>query len=165
MKELIAVKQSADAATLFILNDIARLSYQSKKPQEVLDLFNEMKQSLPPGHEYLVDAVFTHLLWAKDCNRKFEKHIQAKFFNNLDKYLPGAVKVEIKMDRLHMPDGFVKYNGSLLPVEVKIDAIVHSSIRQINRYIKEYFSPGGIVVAPKLSAPLPSNVIFIEVKQ
>jgi hypothetical protein len=164
MKELIAVRQTEEETLLFILNDIVRISYQSDKPQEVLDIFNEVKQSLPVGYEYLTDAVLTHLLWAKGCTRRFEKHIQEEFFNNLDKYLSGAVNVQVKMNCLHMPDGFVKYKGNLIPVEVKIDAIVHSSIRQINRYIKEYSSSGGIVVAPKLSAPLPSNVIFVEVK-
>lgn len=164
MNELITARQSPEAEILFVLNDVVRISYKSKNTEEVIGIFNEARQSFPPGYEYISDAVLTHLFWAKECNRKFEKHIQGKFFNNLDKYLPGAVKVNMKMNSLHIPDGFVKHNGHILPVEVKIDAITHASVRQITRYIKEYGSHGGIVVAPKLKAPLPNNVIFIEVQ-
>ena len=154
-----------ETATLKILNDVVRRSYEDRNHQDTLEYFNNVKNMIPAGYEYLLDAVLTHLFWAKDCARRFEKHIQEEFFSNLNIYMPGAVKVEIKMNSLHVPDGFVKYNGDILPVEVKLDSIVSSSIRQITRYIKEYGSVGGVVVAPSLHAPLPNNVIFIQVSK
>lgn len=155
--------KTSEEMTLFLLNNIVMQSYKSEQQDDLISALNKVKELIPPGYEYLADAVLTHLLWAKECERTFEKHIQDEFFNNIQKYLPGATKVEIKRDRLHIPDGFVEYQGSVLPVEVKRDAIVGASVLQIMRYIKEYGSVGGIVVAPKLNAPLPSNVIFIQV--
>ncbi len=157
------VKETVELTTLQILDDVVCRSYKDGDPQKTLDYFNEIKGDIPPGCEYLMDAVLTHLFWAKSCTRTFEKHIQKEFFDNLNKYLPGAVKVDVKMNSLHMPDGFISYNGDVLPVEVKIDTIVGASIRQITRYIKEYESKGGVVVAPTLKAPLPRNVIFVQV--
>ena len=144
-----------------MLNAVVQLSYED--PQGAYEYFNNVKNSVEAGYEYLLDAVLTHLLWAKQCDRTFEKHIQDEFFNNLQKHLPGATKVTVKRNKLHVPDGFVEYQGDVLPVEVKKDSIVGSSVIQIMRYIKEYGSQRGIVVAPKLNAPLPSNVIFVQV--
>lgn len=161
--EVKETERTTEELTLFLLNDIVYKSYKSKDQNAALQYLNEVKDLIPPGYEHLVDAILTHLFWAKSCESTYERHVQDEFFNNIHKYLPGAVKIEVKRDRLHIPDGFVEYQGHVLPVEVKRDSIVGSSISQIMRYMKEYGSNGGVVVAPKLNAPLPNNVIFVQV--
>lgn len=147
--------------TMQMLNALVWLSYQD--PQEAYEYFNKVKGTVESDCEYLLDAVFTHILWAKSCGRTHERDVQKEFFNNLDKYLPGAVKVDVVRDRLHIPDGFVELEGKILPVEVKRDYVNHSTIKQIMRYMSEYKSQGGIVVAPALKSILPKNVIFVSV--
>jgi hypothetical protein len=155
---------SNEALVLHLLNSIAKLSYTLDEPQQAIDLFEEAKATIPLEYDFLVDAVETHLFWARSCKfRVSEKTIRDEFFAHLYKYLPGAAKAKVKVNNLHMPDGFVLYEGEVLPVEVKKVAIVGSSIKQIQRYMREYGSAKGIVVAPKLLAPLPSNVIFVKV--
>lgn len=155
------------AATSLLLDDIVRQSYEECKngsPQTVLDYFMGIKGCIPVEFGYLMDTVEAHLVrMVVDSTAVHETHIQKEFFDNLGKYLPGAIKVDVPVNLSHRPDGFVNYMGNILPVEVKLNSIVGSSIKQISRYMEIFESKGGVVVAPELKASLPSNVIFVQV--
>lgn len=150
--------------TAKILNSIVYSSY-TEDIADVIQRLKDIKSFIDINYIYLYDAVLSHLFWVKSCNSIKESNIQSEFFNNIEKYLPGAKKVTVKCDKKHIPDGFVKLGNYILPVEVKVNKIVMSSILQITRYMNAYNSIGGIVVAPKLETILPNNIIFIKVNK
>ena len=115
---------------------------------------------------YLVDAVeyvISSVFIKSRQKGSMEIDVQNEFYNNLEKYLPTAEKINVKINHLHRPDGFILYEGNILPVEVKRESVTSTTIYQIKRYIEEYKSVGGVVVAPELRTVLPSNVKFIRV--
>lgn len=93
-----------------------------------------------------------------------EKDIQDYFFKNLDTFLPGAKKIIHKKTKGHLPDGFIKINGVVFPVEVKKDVFTRKNMEQLQWYMRVYDLKGGVAVAQKLRCSLPENIKFIEVR-
>jgi hypothetical protein len=94
-----------------------------------------------------------------------EPQIQGRFFDRLDEFLPGAKRVSVKNLPLDRPDGFVEYHGFVCPVEVKRHQFDRNAKDQLRRYMRAYDSRKGIAVAPKLTALLPPDMIFVEVSR
>lgn len=92
-----------------------------------------------------------------------EKAIQERFFACLSRYLPGAEAANAPHHAEGIPDGFVRYRGCLMPVEVKAEHFNGRALSQLMGYMRLYDTKGGIAVAPRLSAELPPEVLFIPV--
>lgn len=92
-----------------------------------------------------------------------EKAIQERFFACLSRYLPGAEAANAPHRAEGIPDGFVRYRGGLMPVEVKAEHFNGRALSQLMGYMRLYDTKGGIAVAPRLTAELPPEVLFISV--
>lgn len=146
-----------------ILNAVVEHSYKASVEQAQNYLL-EAEKVIPPGYEYLVDAVRTHLFWVKSCGSISERTVQDAFFNNLQNYLPGYIKINIPIIKSHIPDGFVQFNNEIYAVEVKLGSFDKSATRQLKRYISAYGCRGGIAVARSLKSPIPPNIKFVEIE-
>ena len=145
------------------LNNIIELSYKDNSITK--QLIDEVgKIYVPSEFLYLKDAVLTHLFWVNGVTPgKPEKIVRDNFYNNLDKYLPGAKVFKMKSDGKNIPDGFVQINNEVYAVEVKRDKFDWSALVQLKRYMKTYNCPG-IAVAKKLCCNIPKSVTFVGVK-
>ncbi|MEE3508156.1 hypothetical protein QN399_18115 [Pseudomonas sp. 10C3] len=144
------------AEQALLLGRIAELALTA--PDEAMGM---LANDLSPGetHDSLLFlrlAVFDQAASSLLAPKFTEFDIHRKFFTNLDAYLPGAVRLIKKSDPLHIPDGWVKLSGEILPVEVKRDAFTKASARQLARYIEYYGVGKGVAVAASFTcAPDP----------
>lgn len=92
-----------------------------------------------------------------------EHVIRSLFFDGLSFYLPGAEQVSLPTVGKNKPDGFVRLNGNLAPVEIKRFAFDAKALLQIERYMSAYDARLGVAVAPKLGCVLPDNIWFVQV--
>jgi hypothetical protein len=95
-----------------------------------------------------------------------EKTIQSIFFENLDKYIPGAVEIKTKTNSAHIPDGFICLDDQILPVEVKKVFFGVNELKQLTRYMDFYGCKKGVAVAPAFSYSISSrvnDVIFVKI--
>lgn len=91
-----------------------------------------------------------------------EAFVQSNFFENLDRFLPGARIAKANKIAGHHPDGFVDYLGFVCPVEVKRMNFSKRSLDQLLRYMRVYRSRRGIAVAPRLTVRLPPNIFYVQ---
>lgn len=84
-----------------------------------------------------------------------------KFWKNLDSLLPGAIRIDVKSRKAHIPDGFIELNNQSYAVEVKLEKFDAKALKQLCRYMREY-SVKGIAVARHQACELPSDIIFIQ---
>ena len=92
-----------------------------------------------------------------------EVHIQSHFFKNIEHYLVGANRVDVRLFHGSIPDGFVSINGAVAPVEVKLDVFGERALAQRLGYMRRYESSQGVAVAQRCKANLPDNVIFVPI--
>jgi hypothetical protein len=116
------------------------------------------------GLKHLRDSVLHDIFQNKEL--VMERHVQFYFFDNLDKYLPGASRLDLEMHSSHRPDGFVVLaDGAIAPVEVKLNKFTQKSLSQLKRYMSVYGLNKGVAVAPILRCVLPENVVYVQVKR
>ena len=111
---------------------------------------------------YLRAAVEAEIFLARECKRKREFDLHDKFRRKISSLIPGAKILKLKFEVENgFPDFMIQLNGEAIPVEIKRDKFIGSSLRQLQGYIKAYGCTKGIAVAPILDCELPSNVTFI----
>lgn len=112
----------------------------------------------------LYGAVRTDLAWLE----RFDRHefsLQSLFKEKLDGLLPGSKLINGPSNSQNRPDAWVELEGEKIPVEVKKDAFDAKAVKQLLRYMKAFGCQHGIACAPSLSAPLPSNIRFIQLRK
>lgn len=113
---------------------------------------------------HIASAVDFELRWNGRPDRGAkEKAVREQFFACLSRYLPGAEAANAPHHAEGIPDGFVRYRGCLMPVEVKPEIFNGRALSQLMGYMRIYGAKGGIAVAPRLSAELPPEVFFAPV--
>lgn len=143
---------------IIALEDAAKLVFSN--PIEAMKRSGEIRIDLPHLKNAVMMAAAQNI-WA---SMPREKDLVQRFFDRLDRYLPGAEKIPIEVQSEHKPDGFVRYQGIEMPVEVKPKKFGPKALTQLQRYLKEYGMSHGIAVAPELSCALPDNVTFVTVR-
>lgn len=88
-----------------------------------------------------------------------------KLFNDAYPTLYGGEIVEVKNDGKNIPDAWVRQEGVLIPVEIKLRKFDGAALKQLQRYMSVYSCGKGIAVAETLSTELPSNITFISVEE
>lgn len=92
-----------------------------------------------------------------------EAVVQHEFLSNVETYLPGAIACIAPRVEGHIPDGFVRLDGEVLPVEVKRRRFTPLGRDQLLRYMAAYGASRGIAVAPELACDLPASITFVKV--
>lgn len=90
-----------------------------------------------------------------------EFDVHRYFWANLDRYLPGALKVDKKGKTQHQPDGWVRVGEDVIPVEIKKEAFTASSLRQLRRYMQAYGASKGIAVAQRFTVENVPDITFV----
>lgn len=106
----------------------------------------------------VVEQIGRHMLAAKGTEFDVHRH----FWANLDRYLPGAMRIKSQSNPHHMPDGWIQLDGVAMPVEIKRDAFNGAAARQLARYMNEYGATRGVAVAKEINCPRDPRVIYIE---
>jgi len=109
----------------------------------------------------LYGAARMEMAWIESLdNHEFSLH--SKFKEQVHILISGAEVIEHKRKDVHnQPDVWVNVNGIARPVEIKKHSFDNKALKQLSRYIKVFSADIGYAVAPKLTTPLPSNIIFI----
>ena len=94
--------------------------------------------------------------------RANESSVVSWFFENLNELLPGASKIDKKSDNKNIPDGFIRFEENIYPVEVKRSNFDNKALQQLKRYIDAYGSKKGVAVARELTCDIPENIIFVK---
>lgn len=143
----------------FQLEQIANLAFTD--PLSARDALRLLKSN--GGFQFLETVVSTFIMRSIADSKYREEHVRKKFYDNLDAYIPGAVKAAVPLFKKNIPDGFITVDGQTAPVEIKRYAFDENALAQILRYMKAYRSELGFAVAPKLTCELPANIRFVEV--
>lgn len=93
-----------------------------------------------------------------------EASIQERFNKSVKRIFGDTAKVvKKKCDCKHIPDSWVKMDGFLLPVEIKLNEFDEKALKQLQRYMKFYKVESGVAVGKALTADLPINIIFVPI--
>jgi hypothetical protein len=143
----------------FQLEQIAKLAFSD--PLAARDALRCLNPS--GGFEFIETAISAFIMRSIADSSYKEEHVRKKFYDNLDYYIPGAVKAAVPLFKKNIPDGFISVDGRTAPVEIKRYAFDDAALAQLIRYMKTYGSETGFAVAPMLKCQLPSNIQFVEV--
>lgn len=154
----------AAASTLLMetarLAEIADLGIDDPKAAK-RRLFSE---PLPPKPLMpLYHAVAASICMSVIPTGPMEAEVQDGFFTNIDHYLPGSVRAIVRHVPGFVPDGFVRIDGEIAPVEVKRRRFTGLGLRQLLSYMDAHGAKRGIAVAPELGCELPDNITFVAV--
>lgn len=163
-----ATKLAVDLFCLLeTLDGVAELSYSNPK----LAYQTLLKQSGVSDFHFLRAAINEQIFRnqvglkskAKTCVT--EKQIEQFFFKNLNRYISGACAIKrppLKQNLI--PDGFIKINGDVCPVEVKKGNFSNRALQQLLLYIHEYGAKHGVAVAGgDVTCKIPENVTLVRV--
>lgn len=144
------------------LERLARLCWGN--PTAGLDAIGKMADRTG-RYTYLRCALIGFASASMKAAQAREIDLKEEFLRNLRVYLPGATQIEpTDCIRGHRPDAWLALEGRELPVEIKRDAFDGKAVLQLLRYMRVYDCERGVAVAPSLATPLPSNILFVEVR-
>lgn len=116
-------------------------------------------------YEFLRSALIGYAGASIRAAKEREADVKGRFLQALDVYLPGATVIEpTECIRGHRPDAWLCLDGREVPVEIKRGAFDGKAVLQLVRYMRVYDCEHGVAVAPSLAVPLPSNILFVEVR-
>ena len=98
--------------------------------------------------------------------RKDELFYQEVFKKNCKKILGAEYEYYDRKDLfLKRPDGWVKRNQDIIPVEMKLGNFDQSALKQLNGYMKLYKSDYGIAIGKEQTVELPCNIKFLNIDE
>jgi hypothetical protein len=151
-----------------LLSEVARLANVVTLASTDVDAAEDghFKGPMPPKPLLpLYKAVAVYLSTKSACvdTSPLEACVQEAFFQNLDRYLPSAVRAIVTPVPGFVQDGFVRVGDDVAPVEVKRRRFTGSALRQLLRYMEAHGASRGIAVAPELGVALPDNITYVAV--
>jgi len=97
------------------------------------------------------------------CDKKYEAYYQNLFIEAVDVLFDGKAKVvKRKSDGINIPDAWLDFDGTLVPVEVKLRSFGKSAMNQLKRYMSAYGCDRGVAVAESIRVDCPDNITFIK---
>lgn len=153
----IGVAYLAEALSANTYEDALSLVRVAEAAYPYLDASEMEKLSLAIVHE----AFRVHHRWK--C--KNEYYYQELFKEQAEQIIPGCEVVQRKMLKEHRPDAWIKLDGSVIPVEVKLHDFDRLALRQLERYMDAYGEERGVAVAREATVALPENIIFVGLDQ
>lgn len=153
------------AAFAIVLSEISLLARTDANQAYEL-LLDVATDGVPDILKSLRHAVLRHVCWAEDAQgpTNLERDLYPVFIERHVSLIPGSEIVKAPRIEGHVPDFVVRVNDRLRPVEVKRGDFNIAAVRQLARYIDALGADIGYAVAPTLTAELPANMIFIEVR-
>lgn len=129
------------------LDSIARQAYGAD-PMAALNRLSGTTElnDLHPDLGWIKTVVLSMAAVSLDHSRAKEMDVHRDFWERLHVYLPGAMKTAKSGVREHQPDGWLVYQGDLLPVEMKLGVFDEKAASQLARYMERYGSMRGVAV-------------------